>query len=257
VSPRLATFLYEAVNFLALALLLGWLFFKPVRQALADYRRRQEEAIQSAEKIRADAERMRAEIVSERDSLNDELSRLRAQEFDAARRQAQQLLADADALAARKQKDAVRRVHHLEETEASELGRAAAVAAARTVTLLLERIKSSDLESALVRSACEELTGIPKESLAPVKIETARPLSSENRARVEALLQGAAQGAVYHVNDELCGGIRIWTAQGLIDASVVGLSRYAEQVLRQEMNNHPAQGPSESQDDPGAADLTG
>ncbi len=140
----------------------------------------------------------------------------------------------------RKQRDAVRRVHHLEESQVSELGRAAAMAAASAVTRLLERIKSSDLESALVRSACEELKGIAKESLAPVKIETARPLSSEDRARVEALLAGAAPSPVYHVNDELRGGVRIWTAQGLIDASVAGLSRYAEQALRQEMSNHAA-----------------
>ena len=37
-SPTLTTFLFEAANFLVLAAVLGWLFFKPVRQALADHR---------------------------------------------------------------------------------------------------------------------------------------------------------------------------------------------------------------------------
>jgi F-type H+-transporting ATPase subunit b len=238
VSPRIATFLYEAVNFLALALLLGWLFFKPVRQALAEYQRRQEEALKSAEKIRAEAENVRSEVVKERASLNAELQRLRAEELDTARQQAQRILADAEALAARKQRDAVRRVHHLEETEASELGRAAATAAATSLSRLLDRIRSPELESALVRSACNELKKFSNASLSPVKVESAFPLSLEDRAKVEASLEEATPPLVYRVNEELRGGVRIWTAQGLIDASIAGLSRYAEQTLRQEMNNH-------------------
>lgn len=242
-SPRISTFLYEAFNFLALALLLGWLFFKPIRQALADYRRRQEEALQNAEKIRAEAEQIRAQVVAQRTTLNDELGRLRTEELEAARRQSQQILADADAQAARKQRDAVRRLRHLEETEVSELGRATAVAAAGTVARLLETIRSGDLESALLHSACGELRKMPKDSLGSVKIETARPLSGDDRAKVEALLDGVGP-AVYHVNEELGGGVRIWTGEGVIDASVIGLSRYAEQALKQEMGNHTANGES-------------
>jgi hypothetical protein len=73
-----------------------------------------------------------------------------------------------------------------------------------------------------------------------VKVETACPLSATDRATLEASVEGSAPSLVYHVNEELRGGVRIWTAQGLIDASIAGLSRYAEQVLRQEMNNHTA-----------------
>jgi len=241
VSPRLVTFLYEAVNFVVLAMLLGWLFFKPARQALEEYRRRQEEALQNAEKIRADAERLHAEIDAQRAALNEELNRLRTEELAAARRQVQQLLAEADALAARKQTDAIRRVRHLEQTQSSELGQAAAGAAASVVARLLERINSPNLESGLVRSACEELQKIPRDALGSVRIETARPLLSQDRANIETLLDGVVPAAHYHLNESLQAGIRIWTAQGLIDASLAGLALHAEQVLRAELNHHPSQ----------------
>jgi F0F1-type ATP synthase membrane subunit b/b' len=243
------TFLYEAVNFAVLAALLGWLFFKPARQALQQYRRRQEEAIENAEKIRADAERLHADIDAQRASLNQELNRLRTEELDSVRRQAQQLLAEADALAARKQTDAIRRVRHLEETETSELGQAAACAAASVVGRLLEQINGPALESGLVRSACEELRKLSKETLGTVRIETARPLSPEDRAKLAEALNGMTPDVSAHVNEALKAGIRIWTAQGLIDASLAGLSLHAEQALRTELNHHPAQTEANADDE--------
>jgi F-type H+-transporting ATPase subunit b len=245
VSPRVITFLYEAVNFAVLAALLGWLFFKPAREALEQYRRRHEEALQNAEKIRADAERLRAEIDAQRASLNTELSRLRAEELASARRRGQEILTEAEALASRKQTDAMRRVRHLEEAQASQLGQAAAGAAASVVARLLERLDSPGLDSGLVRSACGELEKIPKASLSPVRIETARPLAPEDRAAIEAALSGVIPAPAYHVDDVLGAGIRIWTSQGLIDASIAGLSLHAEQALRSELNHQAA--PSEAQ----------
>ncbi|NJN47909.1 MAG: hypothetical protein HC808_17125, partial [Candidatus Competibacteraceae bacterium] len=48
----MATFLFEAANFLVLAGVLGWLFFKPVRQALIDRQVKFEaDAVQAAEKL--------------------------------------------------------------------------------------------------------------------------------------------------------------------------------------------------------------
>jgi F0F1-type ATP synthase membrane subunit b/b' len=240
VSPRLVTFLYEAVNFIVVAMLLGWLFFKPARQALEEYRRRQEEALQNAEKIRADAERLHAEIDAQRASLNEELNRLRSEELAATRRRAQQILAEADTLAARKQTDAIRRVRHLDETQTSELGQAAAAAAANIVGRLLQQINGSDLESGLVRSACEQLKQIPKQSLGSVRVEAARSLSPQDRAILDASLDGNVPEAAFYVNEALGAGIRIWTAQGLIDASLAGLSVHAEQALRSALNHDMA-----------------
>jgi len=237
VSPRLVTFLYEAVNFAVLATLLGWLFFRPARQALELYRRRQAEALENAEKIRADAEHLHAEVDQQRAALNAELGRLRTEELAAARRHAQQILTEADQLAARKQTDAVRRVRHLEETQAAQLGQAAASAAASVVARLLEQINSPALESGLVRFACDELRKFPEESLGSVRVETAHPLSSEDRETIRAVLNGVVPEPAYHVNDALGAGVRIWTAQGLIDASLAGLSLHAVQVLKSELNH--------------------
>ena len=241
-SPRLVTFLYEAVNFIVLAMLLGWLFFKPARQALEEYRRRQEEALQNAEKIRADAERLHADIDAERAALNDELNRLRTEELAAARRQVQQLLAEADALAARKQTDAIRRVRHLEETQSfgtgASCGRRGCKCCRETARADQQPQSGVGAGSLGVRRTAKESR---KDALGSVRIETARPLLSEDRASIEALLNGVVPAAHYHVNESLQAGIRIWTAQGLIDASLAGLSLHAEQVLRAELNHHPAQ----------------
>ena len=62
VSPTLTTFLFEAANFLVLAAVLGWLFFKPVRQALVDHREKFESDNRKATQKLAEAEKTRQEI---------------------------------------------------------------------------------------------------------------------------------------------------------------------------------------------------
>jgi F0F1-type ATP synthase membrane subunit b/b' len=79
VSPTLTTFLFEAANFLVLVALLSWLFFKPVRQALADHRARLEGLSQEATQQLAAVEQTRAEVAAQRQTLRDELTQLRAQ----------------------------------------------------------------------------------------------------------------------------------------------------------------------------------
>ncbi len=246
-SPRLVTFLYETLNFAVLATLLGWFFFRPARQALELYRRRQAEALENAENIRADTMRLHDEIDQQRAALNAELGHLRTEELAAARRQAQQLLTEADTLATRKQTDAIRRVRHLEETQTAQLGQAAASAAASVVARLLEQVNSPSLEAGLVRFACNELRKIPKASLGSVRIETARPLSSEDLDTIRAVINGIHPGPPYHVNNALGAGVRIWTAQGLIDASLAGLSLHAAQVLRSELNHQAVPAEAESE----------
>jgi len=237
VSPTLTTFLYEAANFLVLAAVLGWLFFRPVRQAINDRREKLEAEAKQAAQDRAEAENARREIDAARDHLQEELGQLRARELETARRGADQIRADAR-LAAEQELELVRRqAAQMSQSQADDLAQAAAVAAAQTVGKLLEQIAGRDLQAALVESACEQLRALPPAGVAPVKVESQRPLSAGERAALEEALGSAATNADFRSVDGLVGGVRISTAKGLIDATVSGLARFARSSLVKEMNH--------------------
>ena len=164
-SPTLTTFLFEAANFLVLAAVLGWLFFKPVRQALADRRAKFEaDSVQAAEKL-AEAEKAQQEIDATRANLQAELNELRTRELEAARRQADQILADARTAAEREREMSHRQAARMSDTQRDTLAEVSAAAAAETVGRLLEQIGGPDLQSALIESACQQLGSLPPDAL--------------------------------------------------------------------------------------------
>jgi len=242
VSPTLTTFLFEAANFLVLAAILGWLFFKPVRQALLDRRAKlEDEAAQAAQKL-AEAEKIQQDIDARRAALQSELNELREQGRDAARKQAEEILSQARAAAEREREASVRLAARMSETQRDTLAEVAAAATAETVGRLLDQINSPDLQAALIASACQQLGSLPHGTITPVKIESAQPLSPQQRADLENALGPAAGQVDFRTADGLGAGVRISTGQGLVDASVSGLVQFARQSLEQEMsrraNNH-------------------
>lgn len=235
-SPTLTTFLYEAANFLVLAAALGWLFFRPVRKALADRQQRfAAKEHQAAEQL-AQAQQAQQEAAAERANLQTELSALRAQELEAARQKADKILAEARASAARELESSRRQAAHLSESQQDTLSVAAATAAAEAVQQLMKQIGGPDVHAALVASACHQLAALQPESLAPVKIESEQALSAEAQAALNEALRTAAASADYRQVEDMGVGIRVTTAQGLIDASASGLARFARQALLQEMS---------------------
>ncbi len=245
-SPTLTTFLFEAANFLVLAAALGWLFFKPVRQALADRRAKFEaDTRQAAEKL-AEAK----DPAADRRDPRQPASRIErascARELEAARRQSEQILADARSTAERELEVSRRQAARMSDTQRDTLAEASATAAAEAVGRLLEQIEGPDLQSALIQSACQQLGSLPPDALAPVKIESAQPLSPEQLAALKNALGPAADAADFRTVDGLGAGVRITTSSGLIDASVSGLAQFARQSLVREMNrrannHHPLQ----------------
>ncbi|MEQ9410305.1 MAG: ATP synthase F0 subunit B [Fuerstiella sp.] len=241
-SPTLITFLFEAANFLVLAAVLGWLFFKPVRQALTDRRARFEtEAAQAAEKLAA-AEKTQHEIEAARANLQTELNELRSRELETARQQAQQILAETRA-AADRERDVIRRqAARLPNTQRDRLAEVAAVAAAETVRRLFEQIGGPELQAALIESACQQLRNLPQDDIAPVKIESTTPLTAEEQTRLKNALGTAADRADFRTTEGLGAGVRVATRKGLIDATVSGLTGFARHTLVTEMsrraNNH-------------------
>lgn len=249
-SPTFITFLFEAANFVVLALVLGWLFFKPVRQALDDRRARFEaDSVRASEKLAA-AEKTLQEIEATRDNLQAELNELRTRELDAARQQADQILCDVRAVAERECQMSRREAARMSETQRDTLATVAAHAAADTVGQLFEQIGGPELQSALIESAAQQIRSLPQGTLAPVKVESAQPLSSAQLEVLTNALGSAAEDTDFRTIEGLGAGVRIATRKGLIDATVSGLTRFARQSLVTEINrlakNHnPLQGPSD------------
>ncbi len=241
-SPTVVTFLFEAANFLVLAGVLGWLFFKPVRQALADHRAKFEADNQQAAQRLAEAENTKQQMDAARANLQAELNEHRSGEMEAIRRQSEQILAEARAAAQRELEQSHLQAARMSETQRDRLAEVSATAAAQAVGRLLEQIGGPDLQSALIESACRQLTSMPHDTLGSVKVESTQPLSPEQRSALRTALGPAADAADFRTVDGLGDGVRISTDKGLIDASVKGLVQFASQSLVKEMgrlsNNH-------------------
>lgn len=230
-SPTLTTFLFEAANFLILAAVLAWLFFRPVRDAL-DRRQAalQRQDAESAEKL-AEAERLQSEARQRLDQLEQDLEERSRRARRAARDEADRILHDARERAKQELAAARHRLAQLQQAEQSRLADVIARTTAATVARLLQQLAHPQLQDALVDAACREVRDLPRDALAPVRIESAQPLSDNARARLEQALGTAADSAEFRIVDDLGSGVRIATNHGLIDASTTGLATYARQTL--------------------------
>ena len=236
-SPTLTTFLFEAVNFLVLAGVLGWLFFNPVRRALEQRRQKLEDDAQQAQQQLADAQAAQQRVDEMRSGLQQELATLRERELVAARSKAEEIVADARQSAERELELARRQAAQLSDGQRDSLAQASAIAAGDIVEQLLQQLTGVDLQTALVEAACRQLEALPQQNLSPVKVESAEDLSPAQRATLDRAMGPAAGTADYRTVHELGAGVRIATAQGLIDATVSGLSHYARRALLRELNH--------------------
>ncbi len=231
-SPTWATFLFETANFLLLAALLGWLFFRPVRGAIDRRRAELEAERREADERGREAERQLAEARKLRAELDESLAGLRARALEEAGREAARVL-DAARERAQREREAL-------ESELAALRRAQtrarsldSVRAAREVVVrLLERIGGPDVDRALLDAARREIGTLARGGrLEPVIVEVPGPLGTEALAAL-AESAGVAPGQLEErVVPELVAGIRILTARGLVDASARGLSEQAERAL--------------------------
>ena len=243
VSPTLTTFLFEAANFLVLAAALGWLFFKPVRQALADRREKFEaDNRQAAEKL-AEAEKTQQEIDATRANLQSELNELRTRELEAARRQAEQILAEARVGRSTGTRDEPSPGGARCRTRSGIPWPRSRPPPPRRPWAIAE---ADRWPRSAVRSDCSRLASnlahCRQQGLSPVRSSRHEPLSPDQLASLKDALGPAADAADFRTVDGLGDGVRISTGKGLIDASVNGLVQFASQSLVKEMsrraNNH-------------------
>jgi F0F1-type ATP synthase membrane subunit b/b' len=235
VSPSLTTFLFEAANFIALAALLAWLFFKPVRQAIEDQRAKIKAQEEEAAQKLTDAERMRQEINTQHKGLATELEQLRTKARAAAKQESEALLATTRAQLERERSALRRDALNIENAQTAKLAQALAAAAYSTVKRFFEQMAGPELEQLLIKAACRELSTFSSNALESVTVESAAPLDAEAQGLIASVLGTAKKTAAFRVSPELVAGVRISTLQGLIDASVAGLAAFAEQALTEEI----------------------
>jgi F-type H+-transporting ATPase subunit b len=230
-SPPVSTFLFELINFLLLAGLLGWVLFKPVRrtlQARQDAERQRRDELASAA---GDIERQRAELQHRLTGFEAETARVRQERLAAATQEAEAIHAQAHAAAERERDAARRMLGQLERAQLERLSAAVATTTRESVARLLAALGAPDLDVSLLHAASCRLADLNGAPLGTVLVESAHPLDDAARVVLTRALDGHAYSADFRVDPHLGAGLRILTAKGLIDASALGIAQHAERLL--------------------------
>jgi F-type H+-transporting ATPase subunit b len=243
VSSTWVTFLFEAANFLLLAAVLGWLFFRPVREALERRRSELEGEQRAAAEARAEAESAAQDARARRSELEDSLEELRERVQSEAEAERQRLVEAGRAQMQRERETLKEELVAQRRALARSLARDAAFAAKEIVVRLLGEMEGPDLEHALLRAARGEVEKLRSSGpLAPVVVESASPVDDSALAALAEAAGVAIADVAHRVDPDLVAGLRVLTARGLVDASVAGLAAQAERVLvsqlERENSNH-------------------
>lgn len=238
-SAPWVTFLFEAANFLLLAAVLGWLFFRPIRDALERRRSELESEQRAAAEARSGAERALQEARERRAEMEASFEALRERVQREAETERDRLVAKAREQMQRERGKLKEEFGSLRRAQARSIGRDAAFAAKEIVVRLLEEMGGPDLEHTLRRAACRSLETLRSSgALAPVVIESVSPL--DNAALAAFAEAAGVPDAAHRVDPDLVAGVRILTAQGLVDASAAGLAAQAERVLVRQIEQEAA-----------------
>lgn len=231
-SPTVTTFLFELANFVLLAVLLGWLLFKPVRSVLQTRQAVEKRQTEELAARAAESDRQRSDLDQRHRAFEDEIAELRRKHIAAADQEAAVIVTHAHD-AVERERDAVKRgLAHLEHAQVERLSAAVAAATRESIVRLLTTLNAPDLDASLAQAACRQLEGLQGSALGPVLIESARPLADSTHAAIATALRADAPSAEFRVVPDLGAGLRITTAQGLIDTSALGLARQAEGLVR-------------------------
>ena len=230
-SPTLTTFLVELFNFLLLVTLVAWLLFKPVRSAL--------QARQATEKRQTDelaaraveAERLKAELDRRHRAFDEEMAESRKQHVASANEEVTAILARAREAAGRERDSVQRMFGHVERAEVERLSAAVAAATCESVARLLTTLDIVDLEAGLVRAACRQIETLGDGPLGAVLVESARALDAAHETAIRVTIGPHAASTEFRITPHLRAGIRVTTAQGLVDASAIGIAAQAEAAL--------------------------
>lgn len=227
-SPALANFLFEAANFLLLAVALGWVLFKPVRRALDAERERHAKEENESKRLRAEAETLAQEARAARAATDCETAAQRAEVLAAAQKEGARLVEEARKSQTIERRSLEQELKSARDAEVARLAETIGRIAGESVTRLLHALELSSLDIALVRAACDQLRKLPSAARASALVESARTLDAEERRLLEAAL-GA--GFNERIVSELGAGVRVTTSSGQVEATTVSLAREAARAV--------------------------
>jgi F0F1-type ATP synthase membrane subunit b/b' len=230
VSPSHATFVFETLNFIVLALALAWAFARPMRRILATEVAARERAESDARAERASLERSRIELDGRLKGASREVDDILDRGRRAAEAEATRIIADArERIAAER----IRADREFEGRRQAELDALLGDVARATANLVLQVFSAAadGADLAFARAAKPELEKLGAVDDPALVIECARPPNEAVRAALQAGLGPGFAGAEVRVVPELVAGVRVTGRGGLVDASARGLARYAEVAL--------------------------
>lgn len=227
-SQGVANFLFEALNFLLLAGLLGYVLWKPVRRALNEETQRYEAQQERSERTRREAEGLLAAAKQAQTAAAHDAQRERDQLLAAAQLQAKQIVEQARRTEDEMRAAFLREQEHTRAAQAVALADQLAMLAADSLRSLLARLDGPELDLALIRGACEKLRALPEDARGHAQVESARPLSDSARSWLEQVLGGPVHARTVA---ELGAGVRVTTALGQVDATAVALARQAAHAV--------------------------
>jgi F-type H+-transporting ATPase subunit b len=223
-SPWLANFLFEMVNFLLLAAALGWLLFKPVRQTLEAESKEHAQLEAEAQQRHAEADALLTQTQAAFRQARADIERQRSELLAAVHKEAEQIRENAERKVAAERKTNEQDLEAARHEEASRLTATVGSMAAEAVRRLLLSLDGPALDVALVRGACDQLRALPRKVRASAVVETARPLSPDGRRLLSETLGSDFEE---RTASELGAGIRVTTSLGQVDASAAALAREA------------------------------
>jgi F-type H+-transporting ATPase subunit b len=239
------TFLFEVVNFLALAYVLHRLLYRPLQEAID--RRREANA-----KAQADAENARVEATALKQQLSTKLASIDEERQDLIRNARDQAEAERKATMAAAENDLTKRRQEAAQTLQEERTQALQSLHAELVqsaVALAERFlresSSSTLQQQLAGRLVEELRQIPEGGRQRLRgellpdddavVETASDLNGEIVQSIDGALESLAGRAVnlsVQTRPELLGGLRLRLGGHVWDATLTGVLREAAPTSR-------------------------
>jgi F0F1-type ATP synthase membrane subunit b/b' len=238
-NEYLVTFLYELANFVVFALLLGWIFVKPIRRLLDEQMARDAKLEQTAQQHLAEAAGLRQQLLDDRQQFNREMGHQREAMLTETKQDVAELLNKARRDIAAQREQLSRQTMQLKQQQLAELARILANSSQRAVAKLLTQINGPPLEDALVESACQQLKQSTPLADGKLTVESAGELDESTRQKI-ALAAGfkSVNGAIqFRVDPDLLGGLRVTTTRGVIDNSIAALASFAERNIRSQLNH--------------------
>lgn len=248
-SPSLATFLYEAVNFLLLVGVLGWLLFRPVRRALDAERDRHAKQLEEGLRMRQEAETLVEQARASHEAAERDLAKERTGILAEAKLEAAKIAEDARATVASERRAFELELAMRREAEASAVSETVGRIAGGSVERLLAALSGPPLDVALVRGACEALRPLTSHPLGSVLVEAAHPLDDEAHKLLAGVL---GKGIEVRIVPELGAGVRITTPVGQVDATARSLAREAARAMTSAAAPVKEEGPRAGGDRAGA-----